>query len=140
MNILQKYMKKFINWRRGYVSLKSSKWSSRKLKADSMRITSKGKHGEIPIYVGQECTRFTIKVKHLKLILSLFLKDEEAESDFEAHHTSSGGLWLPCDVEFFEELKEIIETESNPEQMEYHLHLLRSEDLPLCHSCRKTPI
>ncbi|XP_059318146.1 auxin-induced protein 6B-like [Lycium ferocissimum] len=64
--------------------------------------------GSLAVYVGHERRRFVIPTRFLNLPVFISILDK-AEEEFGYQHT--GGLVLPCEVEFFEEMLKLLEND-----------------------------
>lgn len=62
--------------------------------------------GFLPVYVGWDRTRFLIPTRFLKYPILVALLDKSGE---EFGFKISGGIVLPCDVEFFEDILNLLQ-------------------------------
>ncbi|KAG6673214.1 hypothetical protein I3842_16G099800 [Carya illinoinensis] len=87
------------------------RWKYTSLRRQTVSPTSSGSGRRIPpgflgVYVGPERKRFVIPTRFLNLPVFVALLDK-AEEEFGFQRT--GGLVLPCEVGFFEEMLKLLE-------------------------------
>ncbi|KAF3647267.1 hypothetical protein BC332_13662 [Capsicum chinense] len=84
--------------------------------------------GSLAVYVGNERRRFVIPTRFLNLPIFISLLDK-AEEEFGFQPT--GGLVLPCEVEFFSEILRLLEID------EERFGVLRLDEIDLDQSCKE---
>ncbi|KAK4369204.1 hypothetical protein RND71_012996 [Anisodus tanguticus] len=100
------------------------RWKNKSLKrtgvlshssSDSEEPASSGSNrrtpsGSLAVYVGPERTRFVIPTRFLNLPVFISLLDKAAE---EFGYQRTGGLFLPCEVEYFPEILRLLDRDEN---------------------------
>ncbi|XP_055823964.1 protein SMALL AUXIN UP-REGULATED RNA 51-like [Solanum dulcamara] len=93
--------------RRGVLSYSSSDSDEPALSGSNRRRTPSG---SLAVYIGLERTRFVIPTRFLNLPVFISLLDK-AEEEFGYQRT--GGLVLPCEVEYFSEILRLLDRDED---------------------------